>query len=106
MPTSLLARNLPGNSVIRQGKRQNGASGRNSKIFLPVQGIGYGGGINRGTRLEMPEVLTGLRIERDEISFHIPTEYESARSGEHAPERRGVEVEFPPDVSIQRVDSA
>ena len=54
----------------------------------------------------MPQVLTGLGVECNEITFHIPAEYESARSGKHAPKRRGVKLEFPPDFSMQRVDSA
>ena len=53
-------------------------SGWNHNILLAVQTIGYGGGVNGCTQLNMPQILTSRCIESDEISVGISSKNHTA----------------------------
>src|SRR6266508_655304 len=67
-----------------QCKRKEVGAGRNRDVLLPIDGVADRRRGDQIASVEMPQRLTGARLERADLTFVLTGKHESARRRQHA----------------------
>src|SRR5262252_7450920 len=92
--------------LLRQREREQGAASGDRDELPPVHGVTDRGGANGSAERDMPEILAGVRVERDEVTLTVAGEHKAASGREHAGPCTRVLTKIPPDRAALGIDRA